>query len=139
MRQPFERFEEICMTTSAPIRPLHSEGDYKAALVEYETYFDNEPAPSSRGGDRFELLGMVIAKYEDEHFPIRAPEPVDAIRFAMEQRGFTQADLAQLLGSRSRASEILNRKRELSIDHIRKLHREWHIPAEVLLGEAGQA
>ncbi len=127
------------MTVSAPIRPLHSEAEYKAALVEYETYFDNEPASGSRAADRFELLGMVIAKYEDEHFPISAPQPVEAIRFVMEQRGFTQADLAQLLGLRSRASEILSRKRELSVDHIRKLHREWHIPAEVLLGEAGQA
>jgi antitoxin component HigA of HigAB toxin-antitoxin module len=127
------------MSISAPIRPLRTEADYKAALVEYETYFDNEPAAGSRAADRFELLGMVIAKYEEDSFPIGAPEPVEAIRFAMEQRGFTQMDLAQLLGSRSRASEILNRKRELSVDHIRKLHREWRIPAEVLLGETGRA
>lgn len=114
---------------------LRNEADYQAALAVYEAYFDNEPELGSNDGDHFELLGLLIAKYEEEQFPIAPADPVEAIRFAMERLGMGQPDLAELFGSRSRASEVLNRRRELSIPQIRKLSKEWHIPAQALIGE----
>ena len=104
-------------------------------MVEFESYFDNEPAPGSAEADRFELLGLVLSKYEGEHWRIAPPRPLDALKFAMDQRGHTQTDLANLLGSKSRASEILNGKRELNLEQIRLVAREWHIPAAALIGE----
>ncbi len=123
------------MHATTPLRPIRTEADYDAALAEVERYFDKEPARGAPEADRFELLGILLAKYEDEHFPIAAPTPVEALRFRMEHGGKTQADLADLLGSRSRASEILSGKRDLTLDQIRKLHREWRIPVAVLVGE----
>lgn len=115
------------------IRPLHSEADYDAALAEIERYFVNEPAPGSEDADRFDLLALVIADYEAKHWPISAPDPVEAIKERMERTGFGQRDLAALLGSRSRASEILSRKRPLTMEMAWKLNREWGIPAESLI------
>jgi len=123
----------------SPIRPIHTEADYEAALAEYETYFDQEPEVGSEAGDRFELLTLVIGKYEDDHYPMPPPKPVDALRFRMEQGGHTQADLAHLLGSRSRASEILAGKRDLTLDQIRTLHKAWGIPIASLVGELEDA
>ena len=114
---------------------LRDEADYQAALAAYEAYFENEPEPGSDAGDHFELLGLLLARYEEERFPITAADPVDAIRFAMDRLGLGQSDLAELLGSRSRASEVLNRRRELSIPQIRKLSKAWHIPVQALIGE----
>jgi antitoxin component HigA of HigAB toxin-antitoxin module len=122
------------MTNKPPVRTLRSQADHETALAEYERYFDDEPEAGTAEGDRFELLGLVIAKYEEEHFPIAPPDPVAAIRFVMESRGLSQRDLAEVLGSASRASEILKGRRELSIDQIRRLHSRWKIPAEALIG-----
>lgn len=122
-----------------PIRVLHAEADYQAALAEYEGYFDAEPAAGSPEADRFELLGLVIAKYEAERAPMPAAQPLDVLRLAMEQQGRTQADLAALLGSRSRASEILSARRDLTLAQIRRLAREWRIPASLLVGAAEAA
>lgn len=119
----------------SPIRVLHSEADYEAALAEYERYFEDEPAAGSVEADRFELLGLVIGKYEAERFPMPATHPLDILCFAMEQQGRTQADLAALLGSRSRASEILSARRDLTLAQIRILARAWRIPANLLVGE----
>jgi HTH-type transcriptional regulator/antitoxin HigA len=115
------------------IRPIRSEADYDAALKEIERYFDQEPAPGSPEADRFDVLAALIGAYEQKHWPIEAPDAVSAIREVMALRHYTQSDLAILLGSRSRASEILNRRRQLTIEQARKLHREWRIPAESLL------
>ncbi len=106
-----------------------------AALAAYESYFDIEPDPGSDAGDHFELLGLLLAKYEEDRFPIVAADPVEAIRFAMDRLGLAQPDLTEILGSRSRASEVLNRRRELSISQIRKLSKAWPIPAQALIGE----
>lgn len=125
------------MTVSLHI--LRNEADYQAALAAYEAYFDKEPAPGSPDGDRFEMLGLLLAKYEDDGFPVASRDPVEAIRFAMERQGLNQSDLAALIGSRSRASEILNRRRELSISQIRTLAREWRIPVHALIGEVKAA
>jgi len=117
-----------------PVTIIHTEEEYQAALTEYEGYFDDEPARGSPEADRFELLGMVLAKYEEERFHIPDADAVEVLMASMEANGRTQADLAELLGSRSRASEILNRKRELNLGQIKTLTREWRIPAAALIG-----
>ena len=115
------------------IRPIRSEADYDAALEEIERYFENEPEPGTPEADRFDLLALVIADYERKRWPIEPPDSIDAIRYRMETGGYTQADLGRLLGSRQRASDILTRKRSLTMRMAWKLHREWDIPAEALI------
>jgi HTH-type transcriptional regulator / antitoxin HigA len=115
------------------IRPLHSEADYDAALEEIERYFEMEPKPGTPEADRFELLALIIEDYERKRWPIEPPETIDAIRYRMETSGYTQADLGRLLGSRQRASDILTRKRPLTMRMAWRLHREWGIPAEALI------
>ncbi len=115
------------------IRPLHNEAEYEAAVDEIEGYFEREPKRGTAEADRFDLLALVIEDYERKHWPIDPPDPVDAIRFGMEVGGRTQADLGRLLGSRQRASDILSRKRPLTMQMAWKLHREWGIPADVLI------
>src|SRR5712692_505239 len=111
--------------TTMDIKPIHTEADYDAALQEIEQYFDNEPARGTPDGDRFEILLAVIGAYEQKHWRIDPPDnPIDAIEAVMEFRRLTQRDLAILLGSRSRASEILNRKRAPTMEQARVLHRE---------------
>ena len=116
------------------IRPLRSEADYDAALREIERYFENEPKPGTPESDRFDLLALVIEDYEHKQWPIEPPDTIDAIRYRMETGGYTQADLGRLLGSRQRASDILTGKRPLTMRMAWKLHREWGIPAEALIG-----
>ena len=115
------------------IRPLRSESDYDVALQEIERYFENEPKPGTPEGDRFDLLALVIEDYERKHWPIDPPDAVDAIRYRMETGEHTQADLGRLLGSRQRASDVLTRKRPLTMRMAWRLHREWGIPAEALI------
>lgn len=115
------------------IRPVRSESDYDAALEEIERYFENEPKPGTPEGDRFDLLALVIEDYERKHWPIDPPDAVDAIRYRMETGDHTQADLGRLLGSRQRASDVLTRKRPLTMKMAWRLHREWGIPAEALI------
>lgn len=115
------------------IRPIRTEADYDWALAEIERYFDDEPAPGTPEAARFDVLAALIEGYEARHWPIDPPDPVEAIRFRMAASGYTQADLANLLGSRSRASELLHRKRGISMEQAHRLHTEWRIPAEVLI------
>jgi len=115
------------------IRPLRSEVDYDAALEEIERYFELEPQPGTPEADRFDLLALIIEDYERKHWPIEPPDTIDAIRYRMETGGYTQADLGRLLGSRQRASDILTRKRPLTMRMAWRLHREWGIPAEALI------
>jgi HTH-type transcriptional regulator/antitoxin HigA len=115
------------------IRPLRSEADYDAALGEIERYFDEPPKPGTPAADRFDLLALVIEDYERKVWPIEPPGPIDAIRYRMETGGYTQADLGHLIGSRQRASDVLARKRRLTMGMAWKLHREWGIPAEALI------
>ena len=112
---------------------LRDEADYQAALAAYERYFDDEPAAGSEAADHFMLLGLLLARYEEEHHPLPDSDPIEALLFAMDRLGLAQPDLAKLLGSRSRASEILNRRRELTLPQIRTLCREWRIPASALI------
>jgi HTH-type transcriptional regulator/antitoxin HigA len=114
-------------------RPLRSEADYDAALEDIERYFEREPKPGTPEADRFDLLALVIEDYERKRWPIDPPHTIGAIRYGMEMGGYTQADLGRLLGSRQRASDILARKRPLTMGMAWRLHREWGIPAEALI------
>jgi HTH-type transcriptional regulator/antitoxin HigA len=116
------------------IHPIHTESDYKAALRELSAYVDNEPPPGSEDGDRFEILATLVEAYEAKHFPVEAPDPIEAIRFRMEQAGLTVKDLVPYIGRTNRVYEVLNRKRGLTIDMVRNLHRHLGIPAESLIG-----
>ncbi|HWY16407.1 MAG TPA: helix-turn-helix domain-containing protein [Rhizomicrobium sp.] len=115
------------------VRPIRTEADYDWALREIERYFVNEPRRGSKAAARFDILAALIESYEVRHWQIEPPDPVEAIRYRMQQAGLSQADFARLIGSRSRASEILNRKRPLTMEQAWKLHKEWHIPADALL------
>ncbi len=121
------------MTNLTEVRPLRTEADYEAALAAIRPYFDDEPAEGTPEADHYDLLAMVIEKYEDEHFPIPAADPVAAVQLVMEANAFTRADLTEILGAPSRVSEFLNRRRDLSLPQIRRLNTEWGIPAEALI------
>lgn len=113
------------------IKPIKTKKDYEQAMRRLEDLFDAKKGTPK--GDELEILSLLIEKYEDEKFPIGFPDPIEAIKFRMEQSGWTQTDLANIVGQKSRASEILSRKRKLSLDMIRQLHKKWHIPTEVLI------
>ena len=115
------------------ITPIRNEKDYQKALDRLEVIFDAKKG--SDQGDELEILSILIDQYENENFPIGMPDPIEAIKFRMEQMGMKQKDLAELVGFKSRVSEILNKKRKLTLDMIRKLHTELHIPTEVLVQE----
>lgn len=115
------------------IRPIRTERDYDWALAEITHYFDNQPQPGTPEADRFDVLAALIEAYENIYWKIEAPDPVEAIKEHMASFDKSQADLAKLLGSRSRASEVLHRRRRVSIDMVHRLSTEWHIPAEVLV------
>lgn len=114
------------------LKPIRTKKDYKGALKIIDKYFDAKP--NTPEGMLIEILSVLIEKYEDKNFPIEAPHPIEAIKFRMEQLGITNGDLAMIIGGRNRASEILNKKRALSIHMIRKLNKEMGIPAESLIG-----
>ena len=116
------------------IHPIRTKADYKRALREVSAYFDNEPEPGSADGDRFEILTTLVEAYEAKHFPIDAPDPIEAIRFRMEQGRLTVKDLVPSIGQPNRVYEVLNRKRGLTLEMIRNLHRNLGIPAESLIG-----
>jgi HTH-type transcriptional regulator/antitoxin HigA len=115
------------------IRPIKTEADYDWAIAEITRYFENEPEVGSADGDRFDVLATLIEAYEDRHYPIEAPDPVEAIRSHMELFNLSRKALADVIGSSPRATEVLNRKRALTMDMVFRLNREWHIPAEVLV------
>ena len=113
------------------VKPIRTKKDYNQALERLETIFDTKKR--SPEGDELEVLSILIEKYEDEYFPIGLPDPIEAIKFRMEQLGYSQADLAKVVGLKSRASEILNKKRKLSLEMIRQLHDKLKIPTDVLI------
>ena len=116
------------------IHPIRTDADYKAALREVSAGFANEPDPGTEAGDRFEILITLIEAYERRHFPVGAPDPIEAIRFRMEQGGLTVKDLVPSIGQPNRVYEVLNRKRGLTLGMVRNLHRNLGIPAESLIG-----
>lgn len=115
------------------IRAIKTETDYNQALKRLETIFH---APTdSEEGDEAEILSILIEKYEDEHYPIEAPDPIEAIKFRMEQMGMNNNDLAEIIGYKSRVSEIFSRKRKLSLKMIKNLHEKLKIPYESLISD----
>ena len=113
------------------IKPIKTEADYHSALKEIERLFD--AVPDTPEGDRLEILTTLVEAYEEKHFRIPLPDPIEAILYYMESRGFTRRDLERCIGSRARVSEVLNRKRPLTMEMIRNLHKELGISAEVLI------
>ena len=113
------------------LKPIKTKKDYQQALERLELIFDSKK--ETKEGDELEILGILIEQYESEHFPIDLPDPIEAIKFRMEQLGYTQTDLAKVVGLKSRASEILNKKRKLSLEMIRQLHEKLNIPTDVLI------
>ena len=113
------------------IRPIRTEADYQAALAEIGRLFD--ATSGTARGDRLEVLTTLVEAYEKRHLALPAPEPVEAIKYHMESRGLTRVDLEPYIGSRARVAEILNRKRALSLEMIRRLHVGLGIPVEVLI------
>ena len=117
------------------IKPVRTSKDHKAALGEVERLWDAKPGTQEH--DRLEVLVTLIEAYEVKHHPIPPPDPVEAIRFRMDQLDLDRKDLEALIGSRARVSEVLSGRRALSLGMIRRLHRELGIPAEILIGEGG--
>ena len=115
------------------LKVLKTENEYNKALKRLEKIFDS-PADTPEG-DEADILGLLIEKYEDEHYPIEAPNPIEAIKFRMEQMNMDNKDLAKVIGYKSRVSEIFNRKRKLNLRMIRNLHEKMKIPYESLLAD----
>ena|SRR5690349_14084754 len=113
------------------VRPIRTERDYDVALKEVERLWGAKSGTPA--GDRLDVLATLIEAYEDKHFPIDPPDPIEAIKFRMEQQGLTRKDLEPLIGTRTRVAEVLNRRRNLSIEMIRRLHKTLGIAAEVLI------
>lgn len=113
------------------LKPIKTKKDYQLALERLDKIFDAKPG--TKEGDELEILGMLIEKYENANFPIEFPDPIEAIKFRMEQLGYSQSDLAEIVGLKSRASEILNKKRKLTLEMIRNLSSMLHIPTDVLI------
>jgi len=118
------------------IRPIHTEADYKAALKAISVLMDSDPDSGSPEGDRLDILATLVQAYEAKHFPVTAPDPVEAIKFRMDQSGLSVKDLEPIIGKSNRVYEILNRKRPLTLAMIRRLHHSLGIPADVLIAQA---
>lgn len=113
------------------VRPIRTEKDYELAVNEVERLWGAKSGTPE--GDRLDVLATLIESYEDEHYPMDPPDPIEAIKFRMEQRGLTRKDLEPLIGTRTRVAEVLNRRRGLSIEMIRRLHKALGISAEILI------
>lgn len=113
------------------IKPIKTKKDYQLALERLDVIFDAKPGTTE--GDELEILALLVDNYEKEHFEIDYPDPVEAIKFRLEQLQYTQSDLAKVVGLKSRASEILNRKRKLTLEMIRQIHQSLQIPTDVLI------
>jgi HTH-type transcriptional regulator/antitoxin HigA len=115
----------------AEVRPIRSNADYEAALEEIERLWGAKSG--TRKGDRLDVLATLIDAYETKHFPVDPPDPIEAIKFRMEQQNLTRRDLEEIIGTRTRIAEVLSGKRGLSIGMIRRLHERLGISAEVLI------
>ena len=119
------------MPETLAIKPIRTKADYERALKDVEALIDARPGTPE--GDELDVLATLVDAYEAEHYPIEAPDPIALIEFAMEQRGADRTDLEPMIGSRGRVSEVLSRKRRLSLGMIRKLKDKWQLPADVLV------
>jgi HTH-type transcriptional regulator/antitoxin HigA len=119
------------------VQPIRTHADLDATLRRIEELWNAEPGTPEH--DELEVLGVLAAAYEDEHWAILPSDPIEAIRFHMEQNGYRAKDLAAVIGSESRASEILNRRRPLTLPMIRAIHTAWSIPLDSLVGTRDEA
>ena len=115
------------------LRPIKNNTQYETSLARVYSLLQKEIKPNTNESDELEILSILVKEYENEHYPVPAPNPLEAIRFRLEQMNMSESELATILGYRSRKSEILSGKRKLSLSMIRKLHEALHIPAEVLI------
>lgn len=115
------------------IRAIRTDEDLEWALSEIEHYFDAPPEPGTAAADRFDILTDLIEAYENREYPIEALDPIETLKIFMEIKAKRQSDLAELVGSKSRASEIMNRKRPLTLRMIQKINSRWKIPAAALI------
>lgn len=113
------------------LKPIRTETDYEKALERLEHIFD--ASPETKEGDEAEILSLLIENYEKQHYPIEAPDPIEAIKIRMEELNLKQKDLVGVIGGKSRVSEILNKKKGLTVDMIRELERILQISASVLI------
>lgn len=113
------------------VKPIRSEADYEAALADMERLWGAKAGTPD--GDRLDVLATLVDAYENERYPMDPPDPIEAIKFRMEQQGLTRRDLEEMIGTRARVAEVLNRKRDLSIGMIRRLHEKLGISADVLI------
>jgi HTH-type transcriptional regulator/antitoxin HigA len=118
------------------LKPIRNDVEYKSVLAEISKLIDNEPVPGTKKGDRFEVLLMLVEVYEAKHYPISLPDPIEAIKFRMEQAGLKPKDLQPMIGGLNRVYEILNRKRPLTLKMIWNLHTMLGIPAESLIQQS---
>lgn len=116
------------------IKPIHTEADHRTALREVSRLVDLDPEVGTPDGDRLEVLSTLVEAYERKHFPMAAPDPIEAIKFSMEQQGLTVHDLEPMIGRTNRVYEVLARKRPLTLAMVRRLHAQLGIPAESLIG-----
>jgi HTH-type transcriptional regulator/antitoxin HigA len=121
------------------IRPIRTEADYKAALKEVSRLMESDPDLGTPDGDRLDILATLVHAYESRHYPIDLPDPIEAIKFRMEQAGLTAKDLEPMIGRLNRVYEVLNRKRALTLPMIWKLHQGLGIPAESLIKPSTRA
>lgn len=117
------------------VKPIKNNSEYENALERAYDLMQQDLAPESEASDELEVLSILIKEYENEHFPISKPHPIEAIKFRLDQMGISESELSEILGARSRKSEILSGKRKLSLSMIRKLNDKLKIPAEVLISE----
>ncbi len=116
-------------------RTLQSEDEYNAALKEVRPYFENEPELGTEEAAHFDALVLLIEQYEGKNYPIPAASPVEVVKSVMAANNYTRADLVAVIGSKARAADLLNGKREINLEQIRKLSKEWNIPAGSLIGD----
>ena len=119
------------------IKPIKTDADYRAALKEIESLMMAQP--DTPDGEKLDVLVTLVEAYESKHYPLNLPDPVEAIKFEMEQKGLTIKDLEPMIGKSNRVYEILNRKRSLTLSMIRRLHQELNIPAESLIKPTSRA
>lgn len=123
------------MLNLAAFRTLQNEEEYQAALTAIRPHFENEPDEGTDAAAHFDALALLIEEYEARHYPIPAASPVEVVKSVMEANNYSRADLVAVIGSKARAADLLNGKREINLDQIRKLSKAWNIPAGSLIAD----
>jgi HTH-type transcriptional regulator/antitoxin HigA len=121
------------------LRTLQDEAEYQAALKAVRPYFEVEPPADTPAAAHFDALVLLIEEYEARHYQIPRAEPVDVLKSVMSANNYSRADLIEIIGSKSRAADLLNGRREINLDQIRKISKAWGIPAGALIGEGAEA